>query len=150
MVAAGTPVVTIQPAEDELEALIYVPSAQAKGVLAGMEVQLLPSSARPEEHGHLRGTVVTVASFPVSPVAVLRKFENEALANAITGQGPVTAVRVALRRDAGQGSYQWSGGRNSGLPLSGGTLCGARIVTARQKPLALALPLIKDALGLDR
>jgi len=148
-VNAGAPLATIQPAEGALEALIYVASKEAKHVVAGMEVQLSPSGARPEEQGYLLGAILTVATYPVSQLAVLRKLENETLANAITGQGPVTEVRVALRRGADGNGYEWSAHHGQRPSLSGGTLCGARIVIGRQRPLTLAAPLMKEALGLN-
>jgi len=149
MVNAGAPLATIQLAEGALEALIYVPSKQARHVVAGLEVHLSPSGTRPEEQGYLLGTVLTVAAYPVSQLAVLRRLENETLANAITGHGPVTEVRVALRRDAGGNGYGWSANHGQRTPLSGGTLCGARIVIGRQRPLTLAAPLMKETLGLN-
>jgi len=150
VVAPGTPLVTIQLAEDKLEAVIYVSSQLAKYVRPGMDVQLSPGNTRPEEHGYLRATVLAVASFPVSPLAVTRKLENESLTSTLTGSGPVTEVRVGLRRDpADAGGYQWSSRRGAHVALSGGTLCTARMVIAKQRPLTLAVPALKDAFGLN-
>ena len=150
VVAPGTPLVTLQLAEDKLEGVIYVSSQLAKYVTPGMDVQLSPGNTRPEEHGYLRATVLTVASFPVSPLAVTRRLENEALTSTMTGSGPVTEVRLALRRDPADGSgYQWSSRRGMHITLSGGTLCSARIVIAKRRPLTLAVPALKDALGLN-
>jgi HlyD family secretion protein len=150
MVTAGTPLVTMQPDGDKLEAVVYVSSQQAKFVAPGMDVQLSPGNTRPEEHGYLRATVLAVASFPVSPLAVTRKLENEALTSAMTGSGPVTEIRVALRRDpTDAGGYQWSSRRDVRVAVSGGTLCTARIVIAKQRPIMLAVPAVKEALGLN-
>jgi HlyD family secretion protein len=150
MVAAGTPLVTIQPAGDELEALVYLPSQQAKHVKTGMDVQLSPGNTRPEEQGYIRATVLAVAPFPVSPLAVTRKLENEALTSALTGGGPVTEVRIALRRDPADASgYQWSSRRVPRAAVSAGALCTARIVIAKQRPMTLALPALKEALGIE-
>jgi len=149
MVNAGASLATIQPTEGALEALIYVPSKQAKHVAAGMDVHLSPNGARPEEQGYLLGTVQTVAAYPVSQLAVLRRLENETLASSITSQGPVTEVRIALQRDSAGTGYQWSAQHARRAPISGGALCSARIVIGRQRPLSLALPWMKEALGLD-
>lgn len=150
MVTAGTPLVTMQPEGDKLEALIYVSSLQSKYVTPGMDVQLSPGNTRPEEHGYLRATVLAVASFPVSPLAVTRKLENEALTSAMTGSAPVTEIRVALRRDPADASgYLWSSHRDARVAVSGGTLCTARIVIAKQRPLTLAVPALKEAFGLN-
>jgi HlyD family secretion protein len=149
MVTAGAPLATIQPAEGALEALIYIPSKQAKHITPGMDVHLSPNGTRPEEEGYLLGTVHTVAAYPVSQLAVLRRLENETLANSITGQGPVTEVRIALRRDGSGSGYQWSAQHARRAPLSGGTMCSASIVIGRQQPLTLAVPWMKEALGLN-
>jgi HlyD family secretion protein len=150
MVTAGTSLVAIQADGGSFEALIYISSQQAKSVTAGMDVQLSPGNTRPEEHGYLRATVLDVSSFPVSPLAVTRRLGNEALTAAITGSEPKTEVRVALRSDPGDVSgYEWSSRHGARATLSGGTLCTARIVLATQRPLTLAIPALKTALGLN-
>ena len=148
VVAAGMPLATIEPAGDRLEAVIYVSSQQAKQVTAGMDVQLSPGNTRPEEYGYLHGTVLEVASFPVSPLAVTRKLENEALTSAMTESKPVTEVRVALLRDSADASgYRWSSRHGGRAAPSSGTLCIARIVISKQRPITLVAPALKEALG---
>jgi HlyD family secretion protein len=150
VVAPGVPMVTIQPTEGQLQAVVYIPSRQAKFVFPDMEVQLSPSNTRPEEHGYLRAKVLTVAAFPVSPLAITRSLENEALTTAMTSEGPVTELRIALLVDAVDPSgYRWSSRRGGRVSLSTGTLCTARIIVARKRPLALAVPALREALGFD-
>ena len=48
----------------------------------------------------MRGKVVFVAEYPATAAAVMRNIQNEQLVQTLTGQGPVTEVRVALERDA--------------------------------------------------
>jgi HlyD family secretion protein len=78
VVAPGTPLVTIQLAEDKLEGVIYVSSQLAKYVTPGMDVQLSPGNTRPEEHGYL---VPCVGRGVISgeSTSSQRKLENEAL-----------------------------------------------------------------------
>jgi len=149
-VTPGAPLVTIQPSEDVLQAILYIPSKQAKYVVPGMEAQLSPSNTRPEEQGYLRATVDTVSPFPVSPLAITRRLENEALTTAMTSEGPVTEVHLTLRRDAeSPGGYEWSSRQGGRIALSGGTLCTARIVVGQQRPLTLAVPALKEAFGVN-
>lgn len=149
-VVAGSPLVAIQPRERRIEALAYVPSAQAKMVRPGMEAQLSPSTVRREEHGFLRATVLEVSSYPLTPLALTRRFENESLTATLTGAGPVTEVRLALFAEAAEVSgYGWSTPRGPGVALSSGTLCEVLIVTRRQRPVSLILPLWRERLGLS-
>jgi len=149
MVAAGAPLITVQATQGSLEALIYVPSSDAKYIAPGMEVQLSPSNTRRAENGYLLGTVVEVTAFPVTPTAISRRLENEAFTTQITSKGPVTELRVALRRDDSDPTgYQWSSRqRGRMVALSSGALCSAEIVTVKQRPLSLAIPALKEALG---
>jgi HlyD family secretion protein len=148
--AAGSPLITIQPKERTLEALAYVPSSQAKMVRIGMEAQLSPSTVRREEHGYLRATVTAVSDFPLSPTALLRRFENESIATAMAADGPVTEIRLALYPDKIQASgYRWSSAKGPPVTLSSGTLCDVMIVTQRQRPLSLIIPSWKERLGIQ-
>jgi HlyD family secretion protein len=150
MVAPGTPLVTLQPLEQPLEAVVYLPSRVAKQLEPGMEAQLQPADTRSGEGGFLRGAVAAIAEFPASPVALLRRFENETFASSISGQGPVTEVRIALRQDASDPSgYEWSARRSARTAVSSGTLCSARIVIVKQRPLGLVAPWIKETAGVN-
>ena len=61
VLGAGAPVLSIRPATETLEALIYVPAADGKRIVAGMEVLVSPSSTRKEEHGSIRADRRAVA-----------------------------------------------------------------------------------------
>ena len=146
----GSPLITIQPRERTLEALAYVPSSQAKLVRAGMEAELSPSTVRREQYGYLRATVTAVSDFPLSPTALTRRFENESITTAMTMDGPVTEVRLALYPETGEASgYRWSSAKGPNVTLSSGTLCDVMIITQRQRPLSLIIPLCKERLGIS-
>jgi HlyD family secretion protein len=150
MVAAGTPIVTIQPEVRVLEALIYLPSDNAKGAQAGQDVQISPSTVKREEFGFIKGKIVHVADYPATPAALMRNFQNEALVNSLTQKGPVTEVLVRLEGDARTPSgFKWSSSRGPTLVISSGTLCTGQVVTREQKPVTLVFPYIKEKLGLS-
>ena len=149
-VAAGDPVLSIQPDVQDLQILIYLPASQAKNVKPGMDVEISPSTVKPEEFGFIRGKVTYVSDFPDTPAELMRNFENEVLVRALTNDGPVTEVHVEMQKNPKTASgYQWSSARGPTLILSSGTLCTAEIVTRWQQPITLVLPSLRRAFGLS-
>jgi HlyD family secretion protein len=149
-VAAGQPILSIQLNAHNFELLAYLPSAQAKDVKNGMEVQVSPATIKREEFGFMKGKVVYVSDYPVTSAALMSNFQNEMLVTALTGNGPVTEIRVALEVDPSLSSgFQWSTPKGAPVVISSGTLCNIDIVTRRQKPATLALPYAREKLGLS-
>ena len=129
---------------------MYVPSTKAKEIVAGMEAQVSPSTVRREEYGYLRGRVTAVADYPATPAALMRNFQNETLVNSLIGSGPVTELRVTLSEDASTPSgYRWSSPLGPPIRLSSGTISTTRIITRKQRPITLAIPMMKQTLGLS-
>jgi HlyD family secretion protein len=148
-VAVSDPVVSIQPDVQDLEVLLYLPAARAKDVSCGMEVKISPSSVKPEEFGFIKGYISYVSDFPDTPAELMHNFQNEVLVKALTGEGPVTGLRVEMQRNPKTFSgYQWSSSKGPNLALSGGTLCTAEVVTRWQRPIELLLPALRKTLGL--
>lgn len=149
-VTAGEPMLSIQPDVDQLDVLVYVPSAMAKQIRAGIEAQISPSTVRREEYGYLRGEVTSIADYPATPAALMRNFQNEPLVQSLTGSGPVTELHVRLLADAATPSgYRWSSPLGPRMKLSSGTFVSAQIVTRRQRPINLVIPSMKEMLGLS-
>lgn len=147
-VALGDPIVSIQPDIQDLQALVYLPAAQAKDVHPQMEVKISPSNVKPEEFGFVRGRVVYISDFPDTPAELMRNFQNEVLVKVLTNDGPVTELRVVMLKDPKTPSgYQWSSSKGPNLLLSGGTLCTAEVITRWQKPVTLIFPALRRALG---
>lgn len=147
-VATGSPVLSIQSDSGVLQALLYVASDEAKAIKPGMSVQLAPTNVRREKHGFLVASVLSVGDFPITHNAVMRKLENDTLAAELTAQGPVTELRVSLSRsDFSPSGFQWSSGNGPKVHLTSGTLCEGRIVTEREKPLRLVLPMLRKEFG---
>jgi HlyD family secretion protein len=149
-VSMGAPILSIQPDAQSLELVAYLPSSQAKETKVGMEAQVSPSAVKREEYGFIRAEVTYVSNFPATSAALMRNFENESLARALSSTGPVTEVRINLRPDPRTPSgFQWSTSKGPNLALSGGTICTVQVVTKRQKPITLMFPYIKEKLGLS-
>jgi HlyD family secretion protein len=150
LVAAGGPILAIQPEGNALEVLVYVSSLQAKAVEPGMEAEISPSTVKREEFGFIRGKVVYVGEFPASFDALMRNFQNETLSRSIMAGGPVTELRVNLERDAkSRSGYHWSSSRGPAITITSGTLCTVQVITRQQSPASLLFPLLKGKLGLS-
>jgi HlyD family secretion protein len=149
-VAEGEALLTIQPEVETLHALLYVPSSRAKDIREKMEVQITPSSVRREEFGFMQGKVVFIADYPATPAAMMRRFQNEMLVSTLTSSGPITEVQVDLYLDANSANgFKWSSSKGPLTRITNGTFCDAEIVTRRQSPINLLLPMIKEELNLN-
>jgi HlyD family secretion protein len=150
LVAAGSPILSIQPQGNILEVLVYLPSLQAKAVQPGMAAEVSPSTVKREEFGFIRGKVIYAGEFPASFDALMRNFQNETLVRSIMGGGPVTELRVTLDRDSASVSgYKWSSSRGPSITITSGTLCTVEVITRQQPPVSLLFPYFKGKLGLS-
>ena len=74
-----------------------------------MSVKVSPSGVQREEYGYLLGSVVAVGDFPATSEAIVRTFENDALAKDMLAGGPVTELRVQFQSSSKTPSgFQWS------------------------------------------
>jgi HlyD family secretion protein len=149
IVSAGAPILAVEPLSTDLEVVAYLPSAQVKEIAPGMRVDISPSGVQREEYGYLLGKVKSVGEFPATSEAVVRTFENEALARALLGEGPVTEVRIGLTADkATRSGYRWSSPKGPPSAVSSGSVCSLQVVTREQPPIELVIPYVKKKLGL--
>jgi len=145
-VSVGQPIISVQPDHEKFLLVAYVSSLHAKDIKIGMAVQVSPSNIEREEFGFMLGNVVYVADYPATIAALMRNFENEPLAKALSASGPVTEIQVELMRDSGTISgFKWSSSQGPPIALSPGTLCTAQVITRRQKPVSLVFPYIDRA-----
>lgn len=132
-----------------LEAVVYIPARDGKRVNIGMDVQLSPGGVRREEFGYLRGWVTAVSEFTVSPESMQRLLQNERLVQELLAGGSVFEVRVDLVRDPSTPSgFAWTSGVGPPIAIDSGTIGFGQITVARQRPIALVIPLLRDWTGL--
>ena len=150
MITTGTPVISVQPDDGQVIAVIYVPSILVKDVKAGMDAEISPSTAKREEFGFIRGKVTFVAHYPATTVGMMTLLENEPLVASLSAHGTVTEVDVALERSTNTPSgFRWSSSRGPETQVTPGTLCSAQIVTRTQKPITLVFPFLKKLMGVQ-
>ena len=141
VLGAGAPVLSIQPASEKLEALIYVPPADGKRIEAGMDVLVSPLGTRREEHGSIRGRITEIAAFPASLDGMVAALQSAELADAFSADGPPYAGRATLQTDPLTASgVAWTSPRGAGLPVSPGTLVDVEIKIESRAPITLMAP----------
>jgi HlyD family secretion protein len=147
LISGSTPILSLQPAAGDLEARLYLSPADGKLVATNMPVDLSPVSVKKEEYGLLRGHVVSVSPFPVTPQGMLRILENQALVNEFSQGGAPIEVSVALDRGKGTNQYAWSSAKGADVVLTSGTLCDGTITIKREHPIDLVLPIARKTAG---
>ncbi len=149
VVHPGVPLVSIRTGTTELEILLYVPPDKGKQVQLGMQALVSPTTVRREEFGAIKGTVASLSPFPVSFEGIVAVLQNENLARSFSSGGPPYAGRVALHSDpATESGFAWTSPKASNLRLTAGTLASVEIKTRAQAPITLAVPLLKELLGM--
>ena len=111
---------------EPLEAVVFVPLAQAKQVRPGTSVRLMPSTARQDEYGYLQGTVRTVGDFAATRAGMMYILGNDGLVDSLRAGGPTEMIVIDLLPDPSTPSrYKWSSQQGPPGPILGGTFCGA-------------------------
>jgi HlyD family secretion protein len=147
-IANGEVVATIEPPSATLEPVVYVNSSTGKRIRARMETQISPSTVRREEYGFMRGEIVSVGEYPVTPEAVQSTVANQALAQELIGSSSKIEVRVALKPDANTPSgYAWSSSSGPPCRVEGGTRVVVSVVVERKAPITYVLPILRGAMG---
>lgn len=145
----GQAVLSVKTGGESLEALIYVPATDGKTVEAGMEALVSPVTVRREEYGSILGSVSGVSAFPVTQEGMVAVLQNRDLVRSLSEGGAPYAARVALESDPLTTSgYAWTSPKASTETITSGTLATVEIKVDSDPPIALVVPLIKEAFGL--
>ena len=94
--------------------------------------------------------VTAVSSFPATQQAMLTALGNSDLVAGLfkSIESPIQ-VKVDLLVDPSTTSgYQWTSRRGPAITIQPGTLCTAAITVREQAPITLALPLLRERVGL--
>jgi HlyD family secretion protein len=142
MVQAGGHILSLEKADQELEAVVFVPAAEGKRVRKDMPVRIAPSTFKKEESGFILGTVETVLPFPSTPAGMMRVLRNNELVRQLSGYGAPIEVHVKMQKD--ERGYRWSSAKKTPPEINSGTLCTTSIIVSRHRPISLVLPVLKD------
>lgn len=140
-VGAGTPLMTVEPAEGVVQALLYLPPNIGQKILEGQVVMMEVPPAAPEQYGYLVGVVKSVSDFPISPQTMLSTLASQALVERLSGDTAPIEVRVSLFPDERfqPSGFVWTRPGGPPFELRGGILTSAIIITDEFHPIELVL-----------
>lgn len=149
VVSQGSPVISVEPQDSKLEALLYVPAAEGKKIKAGMVIDIVPSSVKKEESGSMLGLISYVSVYPSTYQGMVQVLGNEQLARMLSMESAPYAIQAELIPDATTVSgYKWSSGKGPSLTVEAGTICTGEITVEYKRPISYVIPLVKNKLGL--
>jgi HlyD family secretion protein len=150
LVTPQTRVLSLEPLDLPLLAILYVPAGEGKSISKGYEVRLSPSTVRKEEYGVLLGSVRSVSSYPATPEGMLRTLRNQVLVNELAAKGtPLEVVAELATNPNNVSGYQWSSPSGPPVGIFGGTICTASIVTELRRPISYVIPFVKRSIGIE-
>ena len=82
-------IVRSAPENDTYNVVLYVPMDRGMLIREGMSVNVSPTTANREEHGHMMGVVTAVSAFAVSHEHMMSTLQNQQLVQTFGGQGAV-------------------------------------------------------------
>ena len=149
-VSPGSTVVLLEPisrAGTTLLASVFFPATDGKKIKTGMNIEISPNSIKQEEYGFIRGIVIDVSTYPVSPQYLQSTFKNSTIAQNFAKMENPIEVKVRLIPDTStKTGYKWSSSKGPATELETGELCSASVVVKDQKPIQLVIPKIKKKL----
>jgi HlyD family secretion protein len=147
IIAAATPIVSIELASRPLRAMLVVPSA-GRTAKAGMIVRVIPSTENWQESGFILGKVETISETPVTMQRLQRLLHNDALSENLLSRGATYLVEVSLEKANTPSGFKWTTARGSPHPVTTGMLASGRITVDEQRPLSLVIPMLRTSFGL--
>lgn len=161
LIEKGAPAALLRPIEHgdlPLEAKVFVPAGMGKRIRIGDPVEISPDTTRRHEHGYIRGVVQAVSEIPASEMAMLADLKHKTLVNSFVEQyaGQVLlSIRVALpdrprtsSDEPAANPLDWSSKSGTHQVITNGTLCSASIVVEKRPLITLALPWVKQLVGI--
>lgn len=144
LIHEGQSFLTMELTDPPLTLVAFLPPEDGKKVHIGMEVNITPSTVKPEEHGHMLGRVVDVSSFPSTPQGMMRILRNDSLVQQMSAQGsPIEVIVEPILDPSTPSGFQWSSRRGPDDEIVAGTIAYASVVVEQRKPITMVLPLLR-------
>ena len=147
IIAAATPIVSIELASRPLRAMLVVPST-GRTAKPGMTVRVIPSTENWQESGFILGKVETISETPVTMQRLQRLLHNDALSQNLLSRGATYLVEVSLEKANTPSGFRWTTAHGSPHPVTTGMLASGRITVDEQRPLSLVIPMLRTSFGL--
>ena len=127
---------------NDLEAIVYVPPAEGKRILPGMDAKVSPETIQKQEYGFILGKVTSVGKYPATYQGMLRTLGNEDLVQALRAEGEgLSPIEVRIQLTPSEQGYRWNSKREPNVDIQSGTPCFVEIVINKDRhPIDLILP----------
>jgi HlyD family secretion protein len=158
IISPKTVLMTIEPDNTDMIALIFVPAEEAKKIplnergapVSPVQARLNPSTVKPEEYGFMLGEVRDIAAYPSSAEGIKALLRNEALVQKLMEKGPPIQIRTTILKDSKVFSgFRWSSSGGPQVRIATGTMCKATFEVERRRPISYVIPAFKKTLGIQ-
>ncbi len=144
-VAKRDVVLRLERLDEELRALLYVPSKPGKKVEIADKVHIAPSTVKKEEFGAIVGKVSDKRTQPATPSGMLKDLGNQKLVEEFSAQGAPLRFEAFLNKDEATFSkYEWTSGKGPSVEVFSGTPCSATIIVDEKRPIEFVIPYLKE------
>lgn len=151
VVSPGAVIATIgHLAPESFEVIAVFGNDMSKRILPGMDAHVRPVTVRKEEHGSMRGHVLTITELGVSKAELNALLRNPQLTNSLGGDSwPLLArVNVSIDKTTPSG-FAWWGGRGPPYAITRGTRVAVDVIVERRSPISLIIPAFRSLAGLE-
>lgn len=147
LVTGETPVVLLERRGDAggVEVVMYVASSDGKKIAVGSTTELLPATARKDEHGYLKGRVSYVSDYPATPQALQATLGSEELVKELASVSAPFEVRIRLEQQSGL--PVWTRASNDAPAVRAGTLCAGKVTVRNERPIGFVIPALRKQTG---
>ena len=150
LVPMGNRILTLEPTDAPLEAVLFIPAGEGKKVRPGMDLRISPSTVKAEEYGFLIGKVKSVGEFPVTPEGLRKILRNDKLAEELAGRfASIEIVASLIPASDTPSGYRWSSSKGPPTPVYSGTQSRGSVVVEKKRPISYVLPVLKKTVGVS-
>ncbi|SEP33803.1 NHLM bacteriocin system secretion protein [Rhodospirillales bacterium URHD0017] len=151
VVSPGTVLVTIgQVNPGSFEILAVFANNMAKRIVPGMDTHIRPVSVKKEEHGSMRGRVLSISELSISKAELDAILRNSELTNNLMGDTAPLLAKIEVFLDKGTPSgFAWWGGQGPPFAVTRGTRVDVDVLVDHRRPIALIIPAFRQLLGLE-
>lgn len=136
-----TPLLMLESLAHPLQAVVFLPAAEAFQIETEMEVQVFLGTDRDRNAGMLNGRVRVAGRVPAAHSTMMKLLQSEEWVATLTRNGPCFEIVVDLDSKSSRLEIASMAGIHSGTP------CRAVITVARRSPLQMAFPGLKGGGG---
>jgi HlyD family secretion protein len=143
-VSADQMLVRIEEANQDLQALVYVPSRPGQKVKNGHHAEVFPSNISREDFGGIMAVVAAKNDYPSTKSGIINDIRNETLAEEYTKSGAPLRMELTLQQNPQDPSgYDWTSGPGPATKLIPGTPCEVTLIVDEKRPIDYVVPIFK-------